>query len=552
MRSRSVLWLSMFLLVLFAGCATYGSGINKVLDDVNRGDLVSSENELKKALKPDGSDALLYYLELGAIQQMQGNYRDSNASFDQAEAIAEKLETVSVSAKVLEMMSNPRQGPYRGATHEKVLINYYKAINYLQLAASADSKQQRQELLEGARVESRRILVRLNDLESQIGSYEQLKDDEASLFGQLMNIYGTLMGNLFDMDELRYREDAMAYYLTGLSFEMNGELDDARISYEQAAHSYEDGFAKQFRLGSDITAQAWFDVVRVMRQSGNYENEWRALAEAKLTQEQRDQLASWDGKAQLVVIEHKGNVPQLEELNLEIWANPALQAFQIQPYLTTFDLDAWAWFYVLYADKGLFNIITGYLDGTRNNRWFTPFVHTELLGPGWQVVQSIGLDRAIGNSMRVTVPYYRFMPRQGDSTLITDGKTLPMIKASSPAQIALQEKLVSSTTDIRTALARASMKALTASEVGSKFDSSGLLALVGKLAAQLTEAAETRSWLLLPAEIRIRRVALEPGEHQLTLNSKLDMGKIASNSTQVSVQAGDIRLWEVRALAPDH
>ena len=550
MLSRYRRWIPLVLLVLFIGCATYGDGMDGVLDDVNRGNLVSSEEQLKKSLKPDSNDALLYYLELGSIQQLQGNYRDSNQSFDQAEAIVEKLETVSVSGKLLEYMSNPRMGPYRGATHEKVMINYYKAINYLQLAQRSSSVDERRQHLEDARVEARRILLRLNALESEEGSYQQLKDEEASLFGQLMNIYGTLMGNLFDMDELRYREDALAYYLTALSFEMNGDLDDARISYEQAARSYEDGFAKQFRLGSDMTAQAWFDVVRIMRQSGQYEKEWPLLAEQKLSAEQRTRLTGFDGKAQLLVIEHKGNVPRLEELNLEIWANPALQAFQLQPYLGTFDLDAWAWFYVLYADKGLFNIITGYLDGTRNNRWFTPFVHTQLLGPGWTMVQQVGLDKAIGNSMRVTVPYYRFMPRQGESTLNVDGRNMPMIKASSPAQIALQEKLVSSSEDIRAALARASMKALTASKVGS-VDDTGLLALVGKLVAQLTDAAETRSWLLLPAEIRIQRLALEPGEHQLTLNSKLDQGKMASNVTQLQLQAGEIRLWDVRALAAD-
>jgi uncharacterized protein len=537
------------LLVLFAGCATYGSGLDAVLSGVQQGNFAESETQLKKALSPDGNDSLLYYLELGVIQHLQGDYNASNASFNKAEDIAERLETVSVTGKLLEYMSSPRSGAYRGDTHEKVLINYYKAINYLSIASNTADRSVRQQALEGARIESRRIQLRLDDLDSQVGSYQQLKDEEDSTFGKLMNIYGTLMGNLVDMDQLKYREDAMASYLTGVSYEMNGELDDARISYEAAANSYEQGFAKQFRLGDNIVSQAWFDCIRVMRQSGHYQNEWPQLAKTKLSEEQRQQLANWDGKAQILVIEHAGNVPRLQELNLEMWANPQLRAFQIQPYLGTYDLDAWSWFYVLYADKGVFNLITSYLDGTRNGRFFTPFVHTSLLGPAWNTVEELGLDKAIGNSMRITVPYYRQMPLPGASSLISDGVSQPMIKASSPAQMALQERLVQSSSDIESALARSSLKALTAAEIGSH-DSSGLLSLVGKIAAQLTDAAETRSWLLLPAEIRIRRVALEPGEHQLTLNSTTDTGKTATNSTTVTLAAGDIHLWDVRSIAP--
>lgn len=536
------------LAVFLVGCATYGTTLDDVLRDVQQGNLAASQDQLKKVLSPAGNDGLLYYLELGVIQHLEGNYNDSTRSFNRAEDIAEKLETVSITGKLTELITSPRNGPYRGENHEKVLINYYKALNYLGLAQNANNASERRDALEGARVEARRMLIRLNDLESQKGSYKELKDNEDSTFGKLMNIYGTLKGNPLDMDQLQYRDDAMAHYLTGVSFEMNGELDDARISYEKAAKAYEEGFAKQFRLGDEITAQAWFDTVRVMRQSGHYDKEWRELAAAKLTAAQRQQLDDLDGKAQLLVIEHKGTVPRLQEMNLNLSVNPQLRALQIEPYAAGYDPDALAWFYVLYADKGVYNIITSYLDGTRNGRLFTPFTHTSLLGPAWNVVEELGLDKAIGMSMRVTVPYYRHMPTLGESLLQVDGRSQALVKASSPAQMALQERLVQSSSDINAALARSSLKAITAAAIGGK-ESSGLLSLVGKLAAQLTDAAETRSWLLLPAEIRIKRLILEPGEHQLTLNSTLSAGKTASSSTSLTLTAGEIRVWDVRSVS---
>ncbi|MBU2039399.1 MAG: hypothetical protein KKH95_09660, partial [Gammaproteobacteria bacterium] len=110
-----------------------------------------------------------------------------------------------------------------------------------------------------------------------------------------------------------------------------------------------------------------------------------------------------------------------------------------------------------------------------------------------------------------------------------------------------------SSTDIQLALARSSLKALTAQSVASAGGSGSLgsiLSMAGKLTAQLTDAAETRNWLLLPSDIRIRRVVVEPGEHTLALDSTLNVGQRQSAQEQVNLKAGDIHLWRVRTLPP--
>src|SRR5690606_18829172 len=112
------------------------------------------------------------------------------------------------------------------------------------------------------------LIIRLNDLNSRKGTYAEQNDKDQQTFTKLLKIFEKLQGNLVDMDKLQYRDDAMAHYLTGISFEMNGEYDDARISYQKAAKSYEDGFSKQFRLDSEMTAQAWFDTIRMMQKAG--------------------------------------------------------------------------------------------------------------------------------------------------------------------------------------------------------------------------------------------------------------------------------------------
>ncbi|UTW48361.1 hypothetical protein [Bacterioplanoides sp. SCSIO 12839] len=538
--------------VVISGCATYGSGVQQALEQVQQGDLTVAEASFKQTLQPTGNDALLYHLELGVVKHLQGDFAASNQLLNQAEQIAERLETVSITDSLAVLMSNPRQGAYGGAEFEKMFINYYKALNYFGLAQTATSRNDRLDALDGARIESRRLIIRLNDLNSRKGTYAEQKSKDEQTFSQLLDIFDALSGNMVDMDQLVYRDDAMAHYLTGISFEMNGEYDDARISYQKAAQSYEDGFATQFRLDPEMISQAWFDVVRMMRKSGDKEDA-NQLAKRKLSKQQRAELKRWDDTAQVIVVEHKGMAPHRKEMNLEMSANATLQSFELRPYLFATDRNQLAWFYVLYADKLIFDALTFYLDADAGllDLPLVGLTKTIYLGPLWDQVMDLGLDQAIGSSMRITVPYYDPVPAEGPSALLVGDRSYDLYKSSNPAQMAVQEQILNSSVDIQMALARASLKALTAAQVaqvGGEFG--GLLSAVGKITAQLTDAAETRNWLLLPSDVRIRRVALDAGTHQLTLDSQLRGGYHKRQQTTVTVESGDIHLWRVRSLKP--
>ena len=349
--------------VILSGCATYGAGLTGAIEDLQKGDYVASEAKLQKALKPTGGDRLLHYLELGVVKHLQGDFVASNALLETAGQIAEDMETTLMSDLLLTLMSNPRQGPYPGADFEKVFINYYKALNYFGLAQIAQTDADRQAALDGARIESRRLIIRLNDINSRKGNFKEAADEEQQTFTQLLKLFSALQGNLVDMDRIKYRDDAMAHYLTGITFEMNREYDDARISYQRAAEAYEKGFAKQYRLDDGVTEQAWFDTVRMMRLAGGYDAEWRRLANKKLSKARRAELNQWTrDKAQVIVVEHKGLAPHRKEMNLELSANPNLQALQLRPYFHGNDQAQLAWFYVLYADKGILDAVSNYLD----------------------------------------------------------------------------------------------------------------------------------------------------------------------------------------------
>ncbi len=547
---------SLFSIVLLliasqlTGCATYGNGIEQALIQVDQGNYAAAATKIESTLNPTGKDRLLYHLELGVLKHLEGDYQASNDLLERASLIIESLQQDSISDSLVAAMSNPRNIAYAGNTHERVLIYYYKAMNYLAIAATLPEGNAKLDAIEGARIESRRLILRLQALRNNEGSYDNAKDDNERTFSQVLRVFSVLMGNLVNTDTLTYRDDALAHYLTGVSFEMNKEYDNARISYQKAAESYDKGYAEQFRLGNGMSQQAWFDVARMMQRSGFSRSEWQKVSTDQLPASMQQELLaladSPNAKAQILVVEHKGRVPEKKELNLQLSINPNLRALELQPYFFEYTQEQIDWFYLLYADKLIYGLVADYLNATRNLR-IDFFTKTIFLGPLYDTAENLGLTQAIGKSLRVTVPYYDPPTDYGDSLLTIGQQTWSLDQAASPQQMAIQEQMKNAGPEIREALGRAAVKAMTAAAIGNQ-DSSGILAFAGKLVAQLSDAAETRSWLLLPAEVHIRRLFIEPGDYTLNLDSRLADGNRRQSQISMSLEAGDIKFWQVRSL----
>lgn len=101
------------------------------------------------------SDRLLWSMEAGKIQQAIGDFEQSNAFFERAEGIIRDFEgraefnVRAGAAQLGAIATNPNAIPYQGSYADKIMINTYKAINYLALGD-----------LEAARVEIRRSYER--------------------------------------------------------------------------------------------------------------------------------------------------------------------------------------------------------------------------------------------------------------------------------------------------------------------------------------------------------------------------------------------------------
>jgi len=135
-------------------------------------------------------DELLRLMHRGLLLHYAGRYEESNEVLQRAEALIDDRYTRSVSLALLSMVTSDRALAWLPTDTERLMVNYYGALNYLALGDA-----------EEAAVEARRMSRIL-----------ELQEDEE-----------------FDPDEIVMRE--FLRYFAGAVFEASGNRNDAAVAY---------------------------------------------------------------------------------------------------------------------------------------------------------------------------------------------------------------------------------------------------------------------------------------------------------------------------------
>ena len=137
------------LSLLGAGCASYTAQTQKVSQSYELGNIQAAAAQISAEAdkRGEGKDAVVWRLEQGAVLRVAGTLEESNQAFDKAEELVNKYEEaakMSVSREALATVTNLTTLPYEGFAYDKIMMNTYKALNYLQLG---DYEKARVELL---------------------------------------------------------------------------------------------------------------------------------------------------------------------------------------------------------------------------------------------------------------------------------------------------------------------------------------------------------------------------------------------------------------------
>ncbi len=215
-------------LLSLMSCRTYYDKVLGYHKDLNDANYKAAEKDIlnTKFLKRNRNE-VLRNLELGKVFHLQQQYDSSNFYFNRADLLMEEKTAVAdVSTAVL---VNSAMTKYHGEDFERVLVNYYKALNYLYLNMNED-----------ALVEAKRINIRLNELADK----------------QLMQ-------------GKKYRSDAFAHTLQGLVYERMNDYNNAFISYRNAYELYIKDNGNEY-LGSTLPEQLKIDLINSAHKSGFY------------------------------------------------------------------------------------------------------------------------------------------------------------------------------------------------------------------------------------------------------------------------------------------
>ncbi|NUO08027.1 MAG: hypothetical protein HUU08_04995 [Candidatus Brocadia sp.] len=226
-----------------AGCASYNVQTQKTSQSYELGNIQAAASQISAEAdkRGEGKDAVVWRLEQGAVLRAAGKLEDSNKAFDKAEELVNKYEEaakVSVSREALATVTNLTTLPYEGFAYDKIMMNTYKALNYMELG---DYEKARIELIrayerqkDAVHINSRRIEKAQEEGEKQkIHVNMDAVNSDKRFKNQFDNYYA-------DLNQLRAYADYVnpaSVYLDGLFFMAqatgNSDLEHARNSFER-------------------------------------------------------------------------------------------------------------------------------------------------------------------------------------------------------------------------------------------------------------------------------------------------------------------------------
>ncbi len=162
----------------------------------------------------DERNEVLYNLDRGLLYHYGKNYKASNEAFEEAERRMDELFITSIASNVGAFLVNDNTLAYRGEDFESVVVNIYRALNYVMLGQ-----------IDSALVEARKVNEKLQFINTK-----------------------------YDPDKRNvYKEDGFARLLTGILYELGGtraDANDAFIANRNAVGNYRDDFTPQYGFGA--------------------------------------------------------------------------------------------------------------------------------------------------------------------------------------------------------------------------------------------------------------------------------------------------------------
>ena len=454
-------WALMLLLSVpfLYSCASYNKVKSDYYQSIRVGNYEKASSVITKSrFFKKKRNKLLYNLENGRLQFLANNYTKSNAYLNAADDILESNFKTGKDVAIGNLV-NPMMETYRGEEFEKLLIYFYKALNYAALNK-----------IEDAVVEARRISLASDRLNQKV-----------------KNKTG------------KYNNDAFALNFQGMLYEMSGDINNAFISYRNAADIFLNKNNNYY--GVQIPEQLKLDVIRTADQLGfgNEKEKYETLF--------NNQTDSTHPDRELILFLEEGNAPVKEETSFSIVYANGRATYQFVDQNGIYHTEPFD-----YSGNGIsgsklsdFRTIKIALPTYRivyprsskimvecNQRQYHPEITQDLNTLSLSILQ----ERFLSDLSKAVIRFLVKHTVEKGSNKLATSITENHKKNSSDSESEKKKK-----------------------EENAKIVGDAVGFLVG-LSNTMTEIADTRCWTSLPAYIHYVRIPLEEGVNQINIHFK--------------------------------
>ncbi|HZI34071.1 MAG TPA: hypothetical protein VFF11_17160, partial [Candidatus Binatia bacterium] len=230
--------------LLTTGCKTYKDQ-NKVIAYWRQGEITNAVHEATKKADDNANnkDAIIWRLEEGSTLRAAGDYKASNHAFSQAE---EKIDDYAQKARVRlgqetgALLSNQANLDYEGRSYDGIMLDTYKALNYLALG---EVEKARPEIIRAYQRQQDAVAANARRIEKVKEEAAQSKDkammDKAEQNSRFQSELQSCMTSINDIKVYADYVNPFTVYLDGIYFMVNAgdtsDLERAHKSLERVA-----------------------------------------------------------------------------------------------------------------------------------------------------------------------------------------------------------------------------------------------------------------------------------------------------------------------------
>jgi len=231
---RNRFFLFVLLLPVFAGCNPSKSHLSTFGGYFDSSDYEKSiefaQSKISKSKNPKRAD-LLWTLQLGSLERLRQNHRESNNHFDRSEEMLNFFDYQNATAdSVAAIAVNENIIPYLGEEYDGIMVNTYKALNFMALGENDQARvefnraldRQRRAKEEFAR-EITKLQNELDEAQEKEGSQAKKNVDNPEIDQLITNRYS----GLYEFEAYPDFINPFTTYMAGVFFNLIGDHSKA-------------------------------------------------------------------------------------------------------------------------------------------------------------------------------------------------------------------------------------------------------------------------------------------------------------------------------------